>query len=109
MRHLGTGLRFVVALLLAAIAGIAFAKTHQSYPSRAITLVIPFSPGTPDDVERELSSTIVRLARNLAFIDTLIAQGVEVRTLEREDFSREFGGEADRWAKVVTISGARVD
>ena len=65
--------------------------------------------GTPDDVVGKISSTIVRLARNPAFIDTMIAQGVEVRTLGSEDFSREFGGEADRWAKVVTISGARVD
>lgn len=65
--------------------------------------------GTPDEVVLRISTTILRLARNPVFVNTMIAQGVEVRVLGSEDFSGQFGAEAERWAKVVTISGARVD
>jgi tripartite-type tricarboxylate transporter receptor subunit TctC len=51
--------KFVVAIALAVLAGIAAARA-QTYPSRSITLVVPFPPGGSTDVVARIMAERMR-------------------------------------------------
>src|SRR5215831_14411686 len=55
----GTMRQFIVAAGLAAFAGIACAQA-QTYPSRQITLVVPFPPGGSTDVAARIMAERMR-------------------------------------------------
>jgi len=65
--------------------------------------------GTPREVVSKLNGTMVRALQMTDVKERLNGQGFEIRTSTPEQFAAYLKSEAVKWAKIVKISGAKVD
>lgn len=65
--------------------------------------------GTPKDIVNKLNTEMGKLLKRPEVIERLQKQGIEPGSLAPEDFSRLLSKDFERMAKVVKLSGAKVD
>lgn len=65
--------------------------------------------GTPDEVVRRISADVVETARAAEFGDALRSRGLELNVVGVETFPAFYRADAEHWAKIVSISGAKVE
>jgi len=65
--------------------------------------------GTPVDIINRLNAEVVKILKQPSVKDQLMAQGAEPVGDTPEEFSRFTLAEISKWAKIIKISGAKVD
>lgn len=65
--------------------------------------------GLPQDIVNKLNSEVAKLVKRPEIIERLHKQGIEPGSMGPEDFAQLLRKDFDRMAKVVKISGAKVD
>jgi tripartite-type tricarboxylate transporter receptor subunit TctC len=65
--------------------------------------------GTPDDIIRRLNTAIVKIVHTPDIREKLAAQGAEPVGDSPEQFGKYLQAEVAKWAKVVKLSGAKLD
>lgn len=65
--------------------------------------------GTPDNVVRKISDSVMKIARQPDFAELMGAQGLEAEATGIDQFTIDYPQEAERWARIVRLSGARAD
>jgi len=65
--------------------------------------------GTPADIINRLNVEVVKILKQPSVRDQLMAQGAEPVGDTPEEFSRFTLAEISKWAKIIKISGAKVD
>lgn len=65
--------------------------------------------GTPDEIARKVSDSAVRVARTPEFAEAMKAQGLEAEPVGFQRFAEDYPREAERWARIVALSGARIE
>jgi tripartite-type tricarboxylate transporter receptor subunit TctC len=65
--------------------------------------------GTPVDIINRLNAEVVKILKQPSVREQLMAQGAEPVGDSPEEFSRFTLAEISKWAKIIKISGAKVD
>ena len=65
--------------------------------------------GTPVDIINRLNAEVVKILKLPSVREQLVAQGAEPVGDSPEEFSRFTQAEIGKWAKIIKISGAKVD
>ena len=65
--------------------------------------------GTPDAIVRQISADVLEIARTQDFGEAMRSRGLEVNLFGADTFPAVYRADADHWAKIVTISGAKVE
>jgi tripartite-type tricarboxylate transporter receptor subunit TctC len=65
--------------------------------------------GTPADIINRLNAEVVKILKQPSVREQLMAQGAEPVGDTPEEFSRFTLAEISKWAKIIKISGAKVD
>jgi len=65
--------------------------------------------GTPDEIIGRLNAAIVKVVRTPDVVEKLAALGAEPVGDSREQFGKYLQAEVAKWAKVVKLSGAKLD
>ena len=65
--------------------------------------------GTPDDIVRKIATTAAEIASTKSMGESMLAKGLEARVVNNAEFTSGFEAEGQKWAKVVAISGAKLD
>jgi tripartite-type tricarboxylate transporter receptor subunit TctC len=65
--------------------------------------------GTPDEIIRRLNSAIAKIVHTADIKDKLASQGAEPIGDSPEQFGKYLHAEVAKWAKVVKLSGAKLD
>ena len=65
--------------------------------------------GTPVDIVNRLNAEVVKILKQPSVREQLMAQGAEPVGDTPEEFSRFTLAEISKWAKIIKISGAKVD
>jgi tripartite-type tricarboxylate transporter receptor subunit TctC len=65
--------------------------------------------GTPDEIIRRLNSAIVKIVHSADIREKLASQGAEPIGDSPEQFGKYLQAEVAKWAKVVKLSGAKLD
>jgi tripartite-type tricarboxylate transporter receptor subunit TctC len=65
--------------------------------------------GTPVDIINRLNAEVVKILKQPSVREQLVAQGAEPVGDSPEEFSRFTQAEIGKWAKIIKISGAKVD
>ncbi|MGZ8231335.1 MAG: tripartite tricarboxylate transporter substrate binding protein, partial [Burkholderiales bacterium] len=65
--------------------------------------------GTPDDIIRRLNTAIVKIVHSPDIREKLAAQGAEPVGDSPEQYGKYLQAEVAKWAKVVKLSGAKLD
>ena len=65
--------------------------------------------GTPADIINRLNAEVVKILKQPGVREQLMAQGAEPVGDSPEEFSRFTLAEISKWAKIIKISGAKVD
>jgi tripartite-type tricarboxylate transporter receptor subunit TctC len=65
--------------------------------------------GTPTDIINRINAEVVKILKQPSVREQLVAQGAEPVGDTPEEFSRFTLAEISKWAKIIKISGARVD
>ena len=65
--------------------------------------------GTPADIINRLNAEVVKILKQQSVREQLLAQGAEPVGDTPEEFSRFTQAEISKWAKIIKISGAKVD
>ena len=64
---------------------------------------------TPDDIVNKLQTDIAKVIQNKDFIEALQKQGLDNDSLGSAEFKNFIGSELSKWAKLVKVSGAKLD
>ena len=65
--------------------------------------------GTPADIINRINAEVVKILKQPSVREQLVAQGAEPVGDTPEEFSRFTLAEISKWAKIIKISGAKVD
>jgi len=91
----------VLPLLLALLPDSTQA---QAFPTRQITIVVPYPPGASADlIPRALAPVMSKIAGRFEQL------GLSVVADSPEEFARFVAAESERMRKLVEVSGVRVD
>jgi tripartite-type tricarboxylate transporter receptor subunit TctC len=98
----------VKRLLLIGLALSALNAGAQTYPSRPITLVVPYTPGTRDIVDKwnkELASILALPDVR----DTFTKQGMVPAHSNPEEIQKQIAADVARWEKFIAETGIKAD
>ena len=105
----------VAAALLCSVPCLAQA---QAFPSRQVTIVVPYQPGGTNDIiartlaprlSEGLNAEFVKALRDPQNAPKLESQGLAIIADSPEHFAAYIAAESQKWRKVVTVSGAKAD
>jgi len=65
--------------------------------------------GTPEEIVRNLNAVIVKNVKSVDISEKLAAQGAEPVADSPASFAKYLQSEVDKWAKVVQVSGAKLE
>jgi len=65
--------------------------------------------GTPEEIVRSLNAVIVKNVKSVDISEKLAAQGAEPVADSPASFAKYLQSEVDKWAKVVQVSGAKLE
>lgn len=65
--------------------------------------------GTPKPIVDQVNAAVGKLLKDPAILERLARQGIEPQAMTSEEFNRLLRADFDKMAKVVKVSGARID
>lgn len=75
----------------------------------SVTYGVVTTAGTSAEIVRKLHAEIVRILGLPEVRERLESQGTDRVASTPAEYARDIGNEVAKWAKIVKISGARVD
>ncbi len=94
----------IVLLTLAAMTVCA-----QTYPSRPVTMIVPYPPGGLIDLVARINQALNRVTADPQIRERLIGRGATVIQGSPEDFFAFVKAEIEKWGPVAKRAGVTVD